>query len=398
MRDALGRGEQPSLEALGGEAAIANEAAALAASRDFDVVTQALVSAWPRLQDKRVALEFLHLGLRCNPHWESLASALEVLVNLPTGDLRQVVRVSEVRVRDTSASPLTRMEFAKALLRLALSDERWGASAVSAILSLDDIEDEYAGPRICRLASVAYERFRDEGLVAMLEELSGHLNTGAQASTERGLIGFMEALDGPDLPAIALRLKSAQGWLRKSVEQDEDQRDAHVYLLLTEMLVPLVEGRAINDPSAVDRLREEVWAHHMWDESGPGDEWLRQERGTELEWLPLTDRLVSISSSLAQPSWFDVAATLSDVLAVYTTTRSVRPGPERIVCPAIEAAFVRERGLLGHLDQWLERAANGRLDTDAARILRENVQRRLDDSPGNAMGTPRTDRGASFRT
>ncbi|MDT8312736.1 MULTISPECIES: hypothetical protein [Roseomonas] len=397
VRVALARGERPCLEDLGGEEAVVRETVSLSTSRDFDVVFQALVAAWADLRDRRAALDFLQLGLRSNPHQESLASALDALPGLPAADLRPVIRASEIRVRDAATPPMARMEFAKALLRLALDDAHWGASAVSAILSLDDIRDEYAGPRICRLAAVAYERFRDHGLLAMLEEFSHQLDTGAQASAERGLVGFMEALDGPDLPAIATKLKAAQEWLEKAVDWDGDQRDAQVYLLLVRMLVPLAEGRAIADPAVAERLREEVVGHHMWDEPAAGDEWLRQGRGSELEWLPLTDRLLSLSRDLTQPSWFDVAETLTDVLAVYTNTRAVRPGPERVVGPAIEAAFIRERGLLAHLNQWLERAERKHLDAREARVLRENIQRRLDDPPGKGRGTLRTGRQASPR-
>jgi len=49
--------------------------------------------------------------------------------------------------------------------------------------------------------------------------------------------------------------------------------------------------------------------------------------------------------------------------------------------PWIEAGFVRERGLLAHLDQWLDHAGAQQIDRAAAQTLRANIHQLADGAP-----------------
>jgi hypothetical protein len=69
------------------------------------------------------------------------------------------------------------------------------------------------------------------------------------------------------------------------------------------------------------------------------------------------DRIARVSAEFRRPSWLDASAVLLDVVKLYSSERSVRPGlagVERAIPPAIKAAFARERGLVAHLHDWLD--------------------------------------------
>jgi len=163
------------------------------------------------------------------------------------------------------------------------------------------------------------------------------------------------------------------------------------------VLVPIAEGRNLDDNGLLERLREEVTLHVMWDRPAPGAEWLLPPHGAELEWLPLADDLARIAPRLTEASWLDAGRILQDVVNVYSATRSVRPDLERVVRPAIEAAFVRERGLLAHLDQWLSYDGKDRLDSDEVMVLRANIRRAVEAPPGKSLGAAQTGARTSSR-
>jgi hypothetical protein len=98
----------------------------------------------------------------------------------------------------------------------------------------------------------------------------------------------------------------------------------------------------------------------------------------------LADDLHRLASDLVQPSWFDAAQAMDGVLRAYSASRSVRPNLADIsllVKPAIEAAFVRERGLLAHLEQWITYYSGQDVGLNDATILRENISRMASASP-----------------
>lgn len=381
---AIASGEAVGLRDIGGEAAVVGLAAALARSPLFGDVVDAMVREWEALADKERALAFFSDGVRTNGRHGALCHALDALARVPASELRPVVRALDLRVRDASTPPLLKAEAATALLRFALGDASWRSVAVASVQALEDVDDDHAGPMVCRLASLAYEQFGDRECVRLLERLSEAPGTAPQAAFERGLVEIGATLGRHDLAAVSSGLREAHAWFEKACRMAEDRRDARTYLLLIELLVPVAEGRRIEDRTAAERLREEVAVHVMWDSPAPGAGWLHPRREAVLEWIPLADGLVKISDRLSEASWLDAGRVLSDVVEVYSATRSVQPFAERVVRPAIEAAFVRERGLLAHLDQWLDFAGKERLDASDARLLRRNIRDRAEEEPGKA--------------
>lgn len=207
------------------------------------------------------------------------------------------------------------------------------------------------------------------------------------------MLGISLALEGTELGDIARGLGEASQWLRRACEADEDPRDARVYLLLTEVLLSILSAEPARAGIA-DELRAEATMRYLWANERRNSDWLLPPPEAELEWVPLVDRIARVSAEIGRPSWLDASAVLLDVVKLYSAERSVRPGLpgiERAVRPAIEAGFVRERGLIAHLDDWLDGPGRESLSVGDASTLRANIDAFVQrESEGNADGTAST--------
>jgi len=395
VRAAVAAGEPIALRHLGGEEAVYADASVLATSVVFGDMTEILAREWSELRHPDEAERFIATGLRQNADRLVLGHAVEALAQTPLPELRAVVMALDRHARDTGATEFVRLEAAAGLVRFALYEPRWRSTASATLLTLEDVHDDAALDQLARLAAVGWEHFRDEEMLALLERHAEN----AQAAYERGVIGLARALEGESLEAIASGIQDAARWLQLSVVRDDERRDVRVYLLLARALECISLVRPAPRQIA-EELRNEAAARYRWDEPRPGAEWLLPPREAELEWIPLVDQLVRVSERLVEPSWLDAAAVLGEVVKTYVAVRAIRPGlagVERVMRPAIEAAFVRERGLLAHLHQWLERGGGEDLDPQDLRRLQENIERRRA-AEGKGSGTPPTGRPSSPRS
>ncbi|MDP9024808.1 MAG: hypothetical protein M3N13_05515, partial [Candidatus Eremiobacteraeota bacterium] len=270
---------------------------------------------------------------------------------------------------------------------------RWQSFATASLQVLEDVEDPFAAPMVCRLAAVGWEHFHDDELLALLERKSAQPDAAGQATYERGVLGISLALGRSEMADIARGLGDASQWLRRACEADEDPRDARVYLLLTEALLSILSAEPARSGIA-DELRAQATMRYLWANERQNSDWLLPPPEAELEWVPLVDRIARVSAEITRPSWLDASAVLLDVVKLYSAERSVRPGLpgiEHAVRPAIEAGFVRERGLVAHLNDWLGGPGSETLNAGDARTLRDNIESFIRrESEGNADGTTST--------
>jgi hypothetical protein len=374
IRAAIGDGEPLTLPDLGGEEAVYSAAAQLSRTTVFGDIVELLCARWPELAQPEKAQDFIVLGFTENQDYLVVSHAADAVAVAPIAEVRPFVMALERRARDGSSSEGLRLTAATAVIRFAIREERWRATASATLVALEDVTDEYAIDQLSHLAAVGWEYFRDREMLSLLERHQA----SPQALYERGVVALALALEQDTLDGISLGIREAKRWLQRSVDLEEDRRDAQMYLHLTEVLDAV--ARAEPAPKEVaGRLREEVIAHFRWDEPRPGAEWLLPSHEAELQWIPLIDQLVRVSERLTEPSWLDAATVLGEVMKMYLAVRSIRPGMpgiERVVRPAIEAAFVREAGLLAHLDQWLGRDGIGTFEHTDAERLRQNIDAR----------------------
>ncbi|QYF86957.1 hypothetical protein [Brevundimonas sp. PAMC22021] len=379
---------------VGGEGVIHAEVEP-GASAFFADVAVLLLDAWDSLDDRKAAEAFIVTGLRVNRDRAGHTRVLTRLVEQPIGDLRPYVAALDARARDSATHDILRVDAAAWLLRLALVDARWKHMALAALTVLEDVDDVHAEPMVSRLAAAAYETFREPEALSILDRQIDRSPLAVQAKTERGIIALAEALDQNGPERIGECLVEAERLLRTAVAADESRRDSRIYLIVAQALGPLAEGRAPT-VSLVDELKQEAVVRALWDRTAPGYEWLLPSPAADLDWVPVVDDLQALATDLVQPSWFDAARTMDNVLRAYLHNRSIRNdfgSTARLIQPAVEAAFVRERGLLAHLDQWIVHRGGEAMDVSDATQLRANIRAQIEGAP---PGKPR--RAVSGRT
>lgn len=387
IMEALDQGALLDLAELGGETAL-YEQIEPATSPFYADIAVLLLETWSALVNPKAAEAFIVSGLKANRDRAGHARVLTTIADQPATDLRPFVVALEARARDAGVHEILRVDAAAWLLRLALVDPRWKHTALATLIVLEEVDDPHAEPMLSRLAAAAFETFRDREALGILDRQIDRSPDAAQAHTERAIIALAEALDQDTLEEIETSLQDAEHRLKAAVLADATRRDSKVYLILAQALAPIAQGRA---PSAslTEALREEALVRALWDAPSPAYDWLVPSPSADLDWIPVVDDLHALATDLAQPSWFDAARTMDNVLRAYRHDRSVRVdfgGTAKLVQPAIEAAFVRERGLLAHLDQWLNFQAGNSIDLGQATQLRANIQARLAGAP---PGKPR---------
>lgn len=387
-------GDDVTLALLGGELAVYAEQDSLVRSRVLPDVIEALLVEWAGLREPVTAETFIAKALRENRDRLTLGHLIECLATNPLADMRSAVLGLDATARDTRAPDLVRTEAASGVVRFAMSEPRWRSSASALIVALEDLHDELAVGEISRLAALVWEQFRDDEMIALLERLAAH----PRGAYERGMVGLGAALDLDSLAEIADGLDSAYHWLERALALDNTMNDARMYALIADLLRSLARALPVSSDLARE-LRGLAISQYQFGGPSPGAEWFMSPADSELEWIPIVEALATLSSRLTEPSWWDASAVLGDVARAYASTRSVRPGAngvERVVQPAIEAAFARERGLLAHFEQWLSRGAADDLPPSEVDRLRRNISERVADS-GKPRGTPEAGHRSSHR-
>ena len=392
IRSRIEAGEPFKLADIG-ESALLTCAHELATSKVFGDAIEALAADWLDLDDLVGVLQFVVDGLRRNPDWHTLAHAIEALAMAPPPNLRPIVLALDQRSRDGASAVVARVEAAAGIMRFALLDSQWAHLGSAALATLEDVEDQWAGPMLCRLASLAYEQFGHDSSVFLLERLAARERTAAEAAYERGVLHISFALARDSLIEVAADLRIAGDWLRRAEAAEEDRRDARVYRLLVDALIPLTAAGEAPSTELAEALREVALTRAMWDTPRAGGTWLLPPPEADLEWVPLVDDLVRVAAASCRPGALDTGAVLADVIRVYKKTRSVRTrlgGVERVIAPEIGGAFVHQQATLGEVGRWAAAEPFGLSQEGRCRLLDAAVTRAGAPPPGNPKGTSRT--------
>lgn len=372
------RNEMVTLSALGGSDAITHSESYL--SPVFGVVAGAVATHWDDVDDTEPLIVFLAKGFQHNKDRLALRESIEAVHGLPHETYRSFVMALDARTRDPDEHPIMKAEAMSGLMRFALCDQRWKATACAGLQAYDFGSDPLADPLVCRLTSVAYEQLAYEEALGLLESFVHHQSSRAQANHERGLVQISIALECTSAEEVSKELSIAESWLEAAVEADPDRRDSSVFCLLVRSLLSLTDKTASEFAATVQQLREEAIVSDLWDRPAPGMEWLFPPSNASSAWVPMVDKLSHLAGRLYEPSWLDASVVLEELFQIYTINRSVRPGTPDVgtfVRPAIEAAFVRERGLMAHLEQWLSKGELGTLTKADAQQLRHNIQKEI---------------------
>lgn len=247
--------------------------------------------------------------------------------------------------------------------------------------------------RVPLLIGIAHDHFRDNDLPGVLTRLADNPNlpapTRADATFELALADLQNALHEHDRVTVETHLRRALMRFHAVDRENEARQDARAYAAAVEAV--LIFADLDEDPdtdilrarlaAAVDQLEASIATLNAWNSRHHHLPWLAARGQAITAWARLVTELRTAETHLTQPSWYDAASALNQLLGVYLASRAVRihttdsDGVAALIFPAVESAFLRSAGLLHHLEQALTSDPRFTDHTDAI-ALRDAVHAR----------------------
>lgn len=404
----------PSIADLGGAEAVIAEADQLAAGPLLPYLLTALgrdLDAVDGDQARRL-LDAAAQGLR-NPQaaWV-LADAIDVVcahpalaTRLGTRTVRDLAAHVEAALAGDADAALAQPAVA-GLLRLAVAQTATPHRLMALLAEITGDEPSEALERLPILVGVAHDHFGDDTLLDVLSALENQTDlpagTRADATFELAVADMRTALEASDRSAVEDHLRRALMRFKDLDRTHEARLDARAHAAAVDAV--LAFGELDQQPAtaapaeqrlaqAADQLDATTALLTEWTRGMHRLDWLSARGLAQSAWSRLVTSLQTARTHLDQPSWYDPAGTLGDLLDVYVASRSIRTtradgsgGLTALVSPPVEAAFVRSDGLLHHLEQALTTDPQFTGSPDA-RALYEVVQaqRRAPSSTGQVM-------------
>ncbi|WP_143676296.1 hypothetical protein [Streptomyces sp. TLI_146] len=295
------------------------------------------------------------------------------------------------------------------LLRLAVA----GGSPHRLLALLTEItgtEPADALDRLPILIGIARDHFSDtDHLLDVLNALENQpdLNpaTRAEASFELAMADERTALEAADRTTADEQLQRALMRFTELDRTHEARLDARAHAAAIEAVLAFadLEQNPTGDNSARQRLTDaadqlDTTAAHLaaWTGRMHQLDWLSARSLTQSAWSKLVTTINAAQAYLDQPSWYNPADALNDLLQIYLASRSIHtpasdsPGLTALISPAVEAPFLRSQGLLHQLEQALAHDPQFTDHPDAQRLY-DAVHRRCQQSarqeavPGKAL-------------
>ncbi|MGW4221705.1 hypothetical protein ACWEJZ_32435 [Streptomyces bacillaris] len=401
----------PGLDDLGGAEAVVAEVDTMAAGPQLPYLLTALAHGIDTIPADQAAplLAAAAQGLR-HPHsaWV-LADALNVVCTRPglaarLGNriVRDLATLAEDALSGDCDAALAQPAIA-GLLRLAVA----GGSPHRLLALLTEItgtEPADALDRLPILIGITRDHFADTDrrLLDILNALENQpdLNpaTRADASFELALADERAALEAADRTTSGEQLHRALMRFTELDRTHEARLDARAHAAAIEAVLAFadLEKSQTDDSSARQRLTKaadqlDTTAAHLaaWTGRIHQLDWLSARSLTQSAWARLVTTLNAAQAHLDQPSWYNPANALNDLLEIYLASRSIHApthdsaGLTALISPAVEAPFVRSQGLLHQLEQALAHDPQFTNHPDA-QTLHDAVHHRRQQSAGEA--------------
>ncbi|GAB3741971.1 hypothetical protein [Nocardiopsis nanhaiensis] len=417
----------PHLEDLGGANAVIAEAAALATSPQLPYLLTALSHSINVLSDEQATplLAAAAHGLR-NPYaaWVH-ADALDILCTQPelaarlgSRCIKDLATLAERALSGDSDAALAQSAIS-GLLRLAVAGQTPPHRLLALLTDIDGTESADALERLPILIGLAHDHFSNTNeLLNVLGALENRTELAptvrADASFELALADERTALEASDPATAEERLRRA---LMRFAELDHthgarlDAR-AHAAAIRAVLAFADLEQSLPTDDSArqrltdaADQLNTAATNLAAWTSRMHKLEWLSARGIAQASWSRLVTTLHIAQRHLGQPSWYNPANALNDLLQIYLASRSIHTptsnpqGFTALISPTVEAPFIHREGLLHHLEQALSSDPQFINHPDALTLLKSVQARRQQantavmsgsEAPGKSLeGRPR---------
>ena len=392
LKGSLADDRRPTLGQIGGVEAILSEREAIAISTVFDAFVGSLVEASP--EDQVALLDVLMDGVSMQPRPVVFRDAVGALLDAPVLLQEAKPRLADalqtrVTHRSSPQDALLAAYALEAMFRLGLKDHaaRWRT-----LIALDNVRCDDADPFVihaAKIAGAAFHRWREPALREILIRLQANAEAEDEATFELGMIAFSEALDLDGSDGVRERMREARALFAGVLRRDAGRLDASIHATLIDIVIAFVDGASDGLAGKVESLGRLLAERH--DRLGIGrlPDWLAPRAERDFEWWRLIRLLSTVDMDLGRPSWLDAGRVLERVLTVYGAERTIlaAAGLDAILAPRIEAAFVRERGLMAHLDDVLRQEDWSPEHRRNAERLRERITERIaEGSPSRLAG------------
>ncbi|MFC3693226.1 hypothetical protein [Chenggangzhangella methanolivorans] len=378
--DLLERGAPVTLGAVGGRAAVEADLGALLASPHVDVMVGWAVDAAPgdeSFTDDLVIKGFQNAGfavtLRAASH--ALIASAPVRTRLAPRIGRALEKRSEIRGDERNG--LVAAYALETWLRLALAEVVQRHRLVSILVDIETDENGLFAEHAAKIVGTAFHAWRENDLLPVLDRLRRNPEASGEATFEYANALLSVALDGDDQHEVMGGLETAQVLFAEAGRIDADRSDAHLYAAVIGVVRGFAQGAGEADlDAAVKAVGEAAADRAFLLSAGRLPDWLAPRWDRDVQWLELVDSVPRIACDLGRPSWLRACAVLDGLLKVYDADRTI-PGAAgfgAVLRPRIEASFVRERGLLAHLDDRLGDEAFVGADRNAAVALRRRIE------------------------
>ncbi len=356
---ALESGRQPSLSELGGAGALVAEADILVAAPVLDVLVVLASNAEgaDALALDGLVLRAFREGRNAVPFREATNFLLvhpHLLARM--GVKLQGILQGRVEERGSGEAALVAVYALEALFRMALANAATRHRPLTLMVEVGAEETGLFAEHAAKLAGAAFHVWREGSLLTALERLARVPDAEAEATFELGLAWLSRALEATARNDARDLLEIARAFFDRAHVTGGGREDAQAYRATVDLLRGFSEGKAPADLEVpLAELESAVRSRATWLDVANLPAWLRPRVDRDAQWLELLRITKSAASHLSRPSWLQAASVLDQVLAVYDADRTIESGPglRALLRPRIEAAFVRERGLLAHLDDLL---------------------------------------------
>ncbi|MDQ1013214.1 hypothetical protein QFZ82_007699 [Streptomyces sp. V4I23] len=369
----------PRLEDLGGADTVAAEADTLAAGPQLPYLLTALAHGLDTIPADQAAslLAAAARGLR-HPHsaWV-LADALDVVCTQPelaarlgNRTVRDLATLAEDALAGDCDAALAQPAIA-GLLRLAVG----GGSPHRLLALLTEITGSEPADALERLPVLSASPATTSPTPTTSSTLSTLENqpdlspaTRADATFELALADERTALEAADRITAEEQLRRALMRFTELDRSHEARLDARAHAAAIEAVLAFadLEQNPTGDNSARQRLTDaadqlDTTAAHLaaWTGRMHQLDWLSARSLAQSAWSKLVTTLHAAQTHLDQPSWYNPAEALNDLLQIFLASRSIHApandsqGLTALISPAVEAPFVRSQGLLHQLEQAL---------------------------------------------
>lgn len=378
--DMLRRGAPVTIEAVGGWAAVEADLDALLRSPHVDVIVGWAINATP--DDEASADDLVLKGLENAGFAGTFRSASDALItSVPTRSrlaprIAKALEKRSVR-RGDNPNGLVAAYALEAWLRLALGNVVQKHRFVSVLVDIEADENGLFAEHAAKIVGAAFHAWRERDLLPVLERLRQNLEASGEATLEYGNALLSLALEGDDQQAVVSGLEAAQVLFVEAGRIDVDRSDAHLYAAVIDVIRGFARGAGEADLKVAVKAVEAAAADRAFLLSADRlPDWLKPRWDRDVQWLELIDRVPHVAADLERPSWLRACDVLDRLLSVYDADRSIADaaGFGTVVRPRIEASFIRERGLLAHLDDRLCDDAFVGEDREAAAALRKRIE------------------------